>query len=381
MKIIRSEDTVKRDGKWVNIGKEGTHGEFRTKKQADAQRKAMFARGYKEDMGNERYTEIKTKEVLDRDGFYTDYTMYKDNINDRYVFVFGYKDMYTPDDGIFDWEADTEKEAYEWFDSYNGFAEFDEFDTMSEAKLHIKNEDTDNIEPSYPAPQTGKADTLSAVIMDAINDEYATIKLYNSIENTAKEWGYDDIVAVIKDINTEENRHVGQLQTILQTIAPNTKAIEQGVDEAEEQIATAPEDVTIEYDIDGDNVGNIEVVDDTNTQKNNENKIDITTVSEDIDDNVDFSITDNAVDTDVTDDIQAELDKQKADIAERVKQGDIRVLDIDKSDLDDIVLMHDVLSLDNLSSEMSDIKENIYAKYVYDADDNIVYRYVDYTNT
>ena len=111
MKIIRSEDTVKRDGKWVNIGKEGTHGEFRTKKQADAQRKAMFEIGYKEFMGNERYTEIETKEVLDSDGFYTDYTMYKDNMNDRYVFVFGDKDIYRPDDGIFDWEADTEKEA------------------------------------------------------------------------------------------------------------------------------------------------------------------------------------------------------------------------------------------------------------------------------
>lgn len=42
------EDTVKvRDGKWVNKGKEGTHGTFRTKKAADEQRKAMFARGYK----------------------------------------------------------------------------------------------------------------------------------------------------------------------------------------------------------------------------------------------------------------------------------------------------------------------------------------------
>ena len=383
MKIIINEDPVKRDGKWVNIGREGTHGEFRTKKQADAQRKAMFARGYKEDMSNERYTEIETKEVLDSNGFYTNYTMYRDNMNDRYVFVFGDSDIYRPEDENFDWEADTEQEAYEWFDSYNGFADDDEFDTMGEATSHIKNEDTDidNIEPSYSAPETGKADTLSAVIMDAINDEYATIKLYNSIENTAKEWGYDDIVAVIKDINTEENRHVGQLQTILQTIAPNTKAIEQGVDEAEEQIATAPEDITIEYDADGDNVGNIEVVDDTDPQKDSENKIDIATVSEDIDDNIDFSIFDNAVDTAVTDDIQAELDKQKADIAEKVKQGDIRVVDIDKTDLDDIVLMHDILTLDNLSSEMSDIKENIYAKYVYDADDNIVYRYVDYINT
>ena len=42
-----SEDTVKKGGKWVNKGKGGTHGEFKTKKAADAQRKAMFANGYK----------------------------------------------------------------------------------------------------------------------------------------------------------------------------------------------------------------------------------------------------------------------------------------------------------------------------------------------
>ena len=42
------EDTVKQNGKWVNKGKEGTHGKFRTKKAADAQRKAMFANGYHE---------------------------------------------------------------------------------------------------------------------------------------------------------------------------------------------------------------------------------------------------------------------------------------------------------------------------------------------
>ena len=42
-----TEDTVKQNGKWVNKGKEGTHGKFKTKKAADAQRKAMFANGYK----------------------------------------------------------------------------------------------------------------------------------------------------------------------------------------------------------------------------------------------------------------------------------------------------------------------------------------------
>ena len=49
------EDTIKQNGKWVNKGKEGTHGKFRTKKQADAQRKAMFANGYKGESLNEAY--------------------------------------------------------------------------------------------------------------------------------------------------------------------------------------------------------------------------------------------------------------------------------------------------------------------------------------
>lgn len=41
-----TEDTVKQGKYWVNKGKEGTHGKFKTKKAADAQRKAMFADGY-----------------------------------------------------------------------------------------------------------------------------------------------------------------------------------------------------------------------------------------------------------------------------------------------------------------------------------------------
>lgn len=36
------EDTIKQNGKWVNKGKEGTHGTFRTKKAADAQRRAIW---------------------------------------------------------------------------------------------------------------------------------------------------------------------------------------------------------------------------------------------------------------------------------------------------------------------------------------------------
>lgn len=48
-------------GHWVNKGKEGTHGEFSTKKAAREQQKAMFARGYKtnEALTNGEYDEFK----------------------------------------------------------------------------------------------------------------------------------------------------------------------------------------------------------------------------------------------------------------------------------------------------------------------------------
>lgn len=50
------EDTIKtKDGKWANVGKDGKvdSGKFETKKAADAQRRAMFAKGFKESVSRE----------------------------------------------------------------------------------------------------------------------------------------------------------------------------------------------------------------------------------------------------------------------------------------------------------------------------------------
>ena len=45
---INADTVKKKNGKWVNRGDTGEeHGEFSTKKEADAQRKAMYARGFK----------------------------------------------------------------------------------------------------------------------------------------------------------------------------------------------------------------------------------------------------------------------------------------------------------------------------------------------
>ena len=46
----------------------------------------------------------------------------------EYVFVFGDNDMYDPNDGMtsVDWECDSEKEAWDWFQDYTGFGDEDD---------------------------------------------------------------------------------------------------------------------------------------------------------------------------------------------------------------------------------------------------------------
>ena len=73
-----------------------------------------------------RFERIKGKSVMDTDGFYTDYTMYYDTLLDKYVFVFGDEELYSPGSGNFDWECDSEQEANEWFNDYNGYDEYEE---------------------------------------------------------------------------------------------------------------------------------------------------------------------------------------------------------------------------------------------------------------
>lgn len=71
----------------------------------------------------EAWQQLKTKEVTDSDGFITEYSLWHNNDDDTYVCIFGDSEMYTPDDSYPDAEFDTEQEAYEWFNSYEGFRE------------------------------------------------------------------------------------------------------------------------------------------------------------------------------------------------------------------------------------------------------------------
>lgn len=98
----------------------------------------------------DRYEYIKSKSVLDIDGFYTDYTMYYDNEGDKYIFIFGDNDLYNPENTEPDWESDTLQQANEWFDNYKSFE-----DELEESfKLQIKEKISDK---DYSQSKTGKA--------------------------------------------------------------------------------------------------------------------------------------------------------------------------------------------------------------------------------
>lgn len=71
----------------------------------------------------EAWQQLETKEVIDSDGFATEYSLWHNNDDDTYICIFGDSEIYTPDDSYPDAEFDTEKEAYEWFNSYEGFGE------------------------------------------------------------------------------------------------------------------------------------------------------------------------------------------------------------------------------------------------------------------
>ena len=62
---------------------------------------------------------VKSKPVVDSDGFNTEYTWYTNG--DKHIFMFGDSDLYEPDEDYADWVTENEQEASDWFDNYTGF--------------------------------------------------------------------------------------------------------------------------------------------------------------------------------------------------------------------------------------------------------------------
>lgn len=71
------------------------------------------------------WEELASKPVKDSDGFYTDYTLYFNPYRNQYACMFGDKDRYKPGAAYPDYEFDSESEAWEWYDSFDGVEDED----------------------------------------------------------------------------------------------------------------------------------------------------------------------------------------------------------------------------------------------------------------
>ena len=116
------------------------------------------------------WEQINHKMVYDSDGMMTDYTMYHNTVTDEYASVFGDKDIYRPEDRIFDWEGSSLEEANEWFESYDSESMLkDDIDLVGDKNLNF--------------------DEFKAYVQDHIKEhlpeEYAnaTVKLQEVVKN------------------------------------------------------------------------------------------------------------------------------------------------------------------------------------------------------
>ena len=183
----------------------------------------------------ERFELLKRKSVIDSDGFYTDYSMYYNKEDNTYVFVFGDSDLYRPEDGYFDYECESEEEANEWFDGYNGFEddddEFVEDDMMTE-ELGDVGDLPDLSEENIIAQEDAG---ISSLFIDAINECWNMIDSYHSIIVTLDSLDRHEFDDTLQGLLEERNKEVGALQGILEMLSPASAKIEQGKEEAQEE--------------------------------------------------------------------------------------------------------------------------------------------------
>ena len=287
------EDTVKQNGKWVNKGKEGTHGTFRTKKEADAQRKAMFANGYKEELSEDKIADKSKKpryfaKEVDGKGYVYDRkfsTKVPSNVDkdiniakasvDKWNKEESVECRYTKDEinEIKKTKLRLEKELENVKIQIERIAAHSKPETSAMGRVSLKRkQDLEerisnckeaineynsciNINESFEdehlgtsaetsvesTPQLGSDSGMATLLNSLIIDEWEAIQGYNDAIVTAETEGFSDIAKVLRDIVNEENLHIGQLEQCMKKLSPNAESIDQGKEEAEEQLNTTTE--------------------------------------------------------------------------------------------------------------------------------------------
>lgn len=100
---------------------------------------------------------LDIKHVRDSDGMMTDYALYTNKDEDKYICMFGDADVYAPDEMYADAEFDTEDEALEWFENYVGPGDEEDEDDIYSSEETDAEEDSDDLD--HPDQEFDSADT------------------------------------------------------------------------------------------------------------------------------------------------------------------------------------------------------------------------------
>ena len=181
---------------------------------------------------------------MDSDGFYTDYTMYYNPDEDNYFFMFGDEDVYGPDPDYADWTCETNEEATEWYNNYNGF----EDDDLDECFTPYLKEDINDvvpaedieivaeIEPSKETVTAGPDAGIAGLINNLIIQNWDMNGAYTDLIVNADSNNQHNIANLAKDIVADINNHIGKLQAALAMLSPNVENIAAGESEAAQQL-------------------------------------------------------------------------------------------------------------------------------------------------
>lgn len=126
------------------------------------------------------WRELASKSVEDSDGFNTDYTLYTNG--ETYICMFGDKDLYEPDASYADYETENEQDAWDWFNSYTGFAdEEDEYDIYGsedlESDFNEYEDDIQEISQEFTSENTSINSTKLPAIFKMVSFEPGTTNI------------------------------------------------------------------------------------------------------------------------------------------------------------------------------------------------------------
>lgn len=158
-----------RPSQWITAYKNGNEYEIEVNKYSDgtyetvradivgsirASTKTKVTASWDED--DSEWIKLNRKPVLDSDGFYTDYTLYTNG--HEYICMFGDEDLYGPDPDYADFSTESEEEAMEWFDSYEGFEDEEDDDIYDDIYDICSSEEVDD-ELEHPDQEYDSAAT------------------------------------------------------------------------------------------------------------------------------------------------------------------------------------------------------------------------------